>query len=390
MNAPAVLRLLSASTFCAGTRMATLRSALVCTAAVLLCFAPVSAQVEELDSDFKDLIKDELWLVEFYAPWCEYCLTFEPIWYEVGAELKSLGSPVNVGKIDGSVHKSVVSEFGIHGYPTIKLFKAGVPFNYNGPRTKDDIVEFVNRVSGPAVRTLPSQQLFQHVMSRNDILFVYIGKASPLKENYMKMASEMIVHISFFAASEDILPKAVVLHEIPSVVVFKDGTFFTYNETQDGELSAWVNRERFLSFIKLDKFTLYSMGDTGKLVAMAVEDDKNPTKEGIQYKAMLEKVATEHKKIYSKDFQFGHMNENGYLNGFIMGELELPHIVVLNLSNDGYYLPNKTLKSTDDLLEFLNGVLNGSNQLLGGNGFIQRLQRFVYDAKTTVTVLSMF
>jgi len=45
-------------------------------------------------------------LLQFYAPWCAYCHTFEPIWYEVGAELKSLGSPVNVGKMDTTEHTS--------------------------------------------------------------------------------------------------------------------------------------------------------------------------------------------------------------------------------------------------------------------------------------------
>lgn len=45
-------------------------------------------------------------ILQFYAPWCAYCHTFEPIWHEVGAELKSMGSPVNVGKIDTTVHTS--------------------------------------------------------------------------------------------------------------------------------------------------------------------------------------------------------------------------------------------------------------------------------------------
>ncbi len=45
-------------------------------------------------------------ILQFYAPWCAYCHTFESIWHEVGAELKSMGSPVNVGKIDTTVHTS--------------------------------------------------------------------------------------------------------------------------------------------------------------------------------------------------------------------------------------------------------------------------------------------
>lgn len=43
-------------------------------------------------------------LFQFYAPWCGYCKKLEPIWHEVGAELKSSGSPVRVGKMDATAY----------------------------------------------------------------------------------------------------------------------------------------------------------------------------------------------------------------------------------------------------------------------------------------------
>lgn len=33
----------------------------------------------------------------------------------------------------------------------------------------------------PAVRALPSKQMFEHMMKRHDVLFVYVGGESPLK-----------------------------------------------------------------------------------------------------------------------------------------------------------------------------------------------------------------
>lgn len=35
-------------------------------------------------------------------------------------------------------------------------------------------------------------------------------------------------------------------------------------EERDGELKSWINRERFPTYSKIDSFTLYSMGDSGK------------------------------------------------------------------------------------------------------------------------------
>ncbi|XP_062410306.1 protein disulfide-isomerase TMX3a [Sardina pilchardus] len=356
-------------------------------AVIFIAIASVSAYVDELDDTFKDIRTNELWLVKFYAPWCAFCKTFAPVWYEVGDELKSMGSDVNVGMIDCTKHKSVGSEFGVRGYPTIKLFKGEKIFNYNGPRRKVDIVEFAIRVSGPVVRAIPNQQMFQHVMSRNDILFVYIGGASPLKEKYVKMASQLIVYLSFYSALETVLPKAVTLPEVPSVVVFKDGTFFTYNEVQHGDLTTWVNRERFPTYIKLDSYTLYAMGDTGKLVVIAVEDEKHPSEESIRLKALIETAATEYKDHFSSDYQFGHMEENSYLNGLVLGEVKAPCIIVLNLSNDGYYTPKVPVKTIDDLLSFLDGILDGKVKQLGGNGAVQRIKRAVTDAKTTLKTM---
>ncbi len=33
----------------------------------------------------------------------------------------------------------------------------------------------------PAVRALPSKQMFEHMLKRHDVLFVYVGGESPLK-----------------------------------------------------------------------------------------------------------------------------------------------------------------------------------------------------------------
>uniref|UniRef100_A0A8C1TRA7 protein disulfide-isomerase n=1 Tax=Cyprinus carpio TaxID=7962 RepID=A0A8C1TRA7_CYPCA len=319
--------------------------------ALLSGIAMVSGYVEELDDNF--MLCDMftfcvmpavcyhaffflIFILQFYAPWCAYCLTFESIWYEVGAELKSMGSPVNVGKIDTTVHTSMATEFNIRGYPTIKLFKGDLSFDYKGPRTKDAIIEFTNRVSGPVVRPLSRVQLFQYVMSHHDIIFIYIGGESLLKKEY----------------KAQVLPKGVTLQDVPAIAVFKDGTNYLYNEILDG-----------------------------KLVAFAVVDEKNPSEKSIRYKTLMERLSTEYRDNYKSDYQFGYMDDNEYIN------IEMPFIIVLNMTIDGYCLPESKIETVEDLLCFLNSVLDGSAKLCGGRYFPHTKQVF---NKARSTVVSMF
>ncbi|XP_063307683.1 protein disulfide-isomerase TMX3 [Pelobates fuscus] len=350
----------------------------------LLVPTPVTAFVEDLDDSFKENRKDDIWLVDFYAPWCGHCKKLEPVWNDVGTEMRTSGSPVRVGKMDATVHSGLASEYGVRGFPTIKLLKGEMAYNYRGPRTKEDIVEFANRVAGPLIRPLPSQQMFDHVQKRHNVLFVYVGVESTLKEKFIEVASELIVYTYFFSASEEVLPEYVTLNEVPAVLVFKDSTYFVYDEYEDGDLSSWVNKERFEGYLQVDGFTLYELGDTGKLVAVAVIDDKNNSAEHTGLKSIVQDVAKNYRDHFHRDFQFGHMDGNEYINSLLMDDLSIPTFVVLNTSNQQYFLPSKPIKSTEDMVQFINGILDGTAEAQGGDGILQRIKRIAYDAKSTV------
>lgn len=371
--------------------MAHIKIAIICTVLLSLCVSSHVHLVEEIDDSFLETTAlhghDEIWLLTFYAPWCLFCKDMDPAYYEVAAELKSMGSEVRVGRVDATTNKGMAKEFRVEHYPAVKMWKDNSKFSYQGPRTKDGVLDFALRVSGPLVRALPSREMFQHAMSRHDVLFVYIGGSSNLKVDYTSSAKSLIVHTHFFSASRDILPKTVTIQNLPAVAVFKDGTFFTYNKERDGDLTSWLNRERFLYFTKLDSYMLYSLGDTGKLVVLALVDEKHPSKESISYKMLVEKVATENKELYSTEVQFGYMEGNEYINGYTMMNVALPSIIILNVSNDGYFLPPGMLETEEQLLHFINGALDGGIEPLGGNGLLQVFKRLKYQIAETVTAM---
>lgn len=65
-----------------------------------LAFYDNSKEVVKLtEANFKSKVldSDELWLIEFYAPWCGHCQAMEGAWKQVAKRLKGV---VNVGAVD--------------------------------------------------------------------------------------------------------------------------------------------------------------------------------------------------------------------------------------------------------------------------------------------------
>merc|ERR1712180_427922 len=97
------------------------------------------------DSNFRSKVLDggEPWLVEFYAPWCGHCQRLEPEWKSAASEVhEKTGNKVKMGMLDATQHQNTASQYGIQGYPTIKMFfPDGRVEDYNGGRTASDIVQ---------------------------------------------------------------------------------------------------------------------------------------------------------------------------------------------------------------------------------------------------------
>ncbi|XP_020226668.1 protein disulfide-isomerase [Cajanus cajan] len=84
-------------------------------------------------------------LLEFYSPWCGYCTELAPILEEVAVSYES-DADVIIAKLDGIANDVPSESFEVKGYPTVYFKSAsGKISKYDGNRTKEDIIEFIEK-----------------------------------------------------------------------------------------------------------------------------------------------------------------------------------------------------------------------------------------------------
>lgn len=108
-------------------------------------------------------------MVEFYAPWCGHCQQLTQIYSRVAENLYGI---VTIAAVDCDVdgNKQLCGQYGVKGFPTLKVFPASqqknsrtgrlnkTPEDYNGPRSAKSIADAASAGLTDALIQRPSSQ----------------------------------------------------------------------------------------------------------------------------------------------------------------------------------------------------------------------------------------
>eukprot|EP00922_Rhytidocystis_sp_ex-Travisia-forbesii_P072773 GHVS01108486.1.p1 GENE.GHVS01108486.1~~GHVS01108486.1.p1 ORF type:complete len:459 (+),score=112.32 GHVS01108486.1:123-1499(+) len=171
------------------------------------------------DRNFEqELMKDDKrpWFVEFYAPWCGHCKSLAPDWEKLAKEMKG---KVVVAKVDSTKETVLSKQFGVQGFPTLKMFPAGdksvqTAIPYDGPRGANELISFARQYSAAVqAEQLVGEEQFREKCAKGLCVFVFLphiydskadGRKQYLKEvNLLAKASSNMPFTFFWSQGGD-------------------------------------------------------------------------------------------------------------------------------------------------------------------------------------------
>jgi len=304
---------------------------------------------------------NEFILVEFYAPWCGHCKSLAPEYAKAAGMLAEKDSAIKLAKVDATEQSKVAEKFEVRGYPTLKFFRAGKDSEYNGGRTAETIVSWLEKKTGPAAKTLASLEEAKAFVAETDVAVIGFFSDPESDEAKAFMAAASNLDDFPFAITSD----AAVLadYKAAGVVVFK--TFDEGRADMEGE----VTKESVTAFVTSNSLPLvvdFSQETAQKIFSGDVKShllmfssaaaEDHEAKVGI-----LRGIAKDHKgQMLFVTINTDEEDHKRIMEFFGMEESELPSMRIIKLEEDmSKFKPDSTELSDSNIRAFVAKYLAG-------------------------------
>ncbi|XP_022080080.1 protein disulfide-isomerase A4-like [Acanthaster planci] len=278
--------------------------------------------------NFDDVVmKKDIILVEFYAPWCGHCKNLAPEYAKAAQTLKKADPPVPLAKVDATVDSDLAQRYEVSGYPTLKIFRKGEVSNYEGPRDESGIVKYMKEQSDPnwepppeAVITLTSEDFDDTV---NEAELILVEFYAPWCGHCKRLAPELEAAAGVLKDDDPPIPIAKVdataekdlatrfgVTGYPTLFIFRKGEKYEYKGPREkrGILDymrkqAGDSSEHLTSSRALKQFLEFQ--DDISIVGFFKTEEEN------LYKAYLEAG-----NDLREDYRFGHTFDHQLMNQY--------------------------------------------------------------------------
>ncbi|CAJ2660674.1 unnamed protein product [Trifolium pratense] len=242
------------------------------------------------DNNFTDVVnKNRFVLVEFYAPWCGHCQALAPEYAAAATELKS--ENVVLAKVDATEESEVSQKFDVQGFPTILFFIDGVHKTYSGQRTKEAIVTWIKKKTGPGIHNITSLEDGQRILtSETKVVLGFLNSLVGPESEELAAASRLEDDVNFYQTVD---PEVAKLFNI-DVNAKRPALILVKNEDEklnhfDGKFdkSAIVD---FVSSNKLPLVTVFTRESAPTIF-------ENPIKKQIFFQVLLFATSNDTEKL---------------------------------------------------------------------------------------------
>eukprot|EP01147_Barroeca_monosierra_P001726 gene1726-4846_t len=189
-------------------------------------------------------------LVEFYAPWCGHCQQLAPEYAKAASQLAETHEDIILAKVDATEEAELASKYDVTGYPTLKIFRDGNNYDYEGGRSADDIVRVMEEHADPNWKPPADQVItltednFDEVVNSADLILVefyapWCGHCKRLAPEYEKAARDLwnssprIPLAKVDATAETNLAQRFEISSYPTLNIFRKGKKYEYTGGRD-------------------------------------------------------------------------------------------------------------------------------------------------------------
>ena len=134
-----------------------------------------------------------------------HCKKLAPEYAKAAKVLAKQDPPLTIAKVDATENEKLAEEFGIKSFPTLKWLTdfGKTRAEYEGGRTESEIVNWINKRTGPASKQLANVEELEEAKKKNKLTVVYLGTEDSAEFKTYESVARSLERQTFYHMSCD-------------------------------------------------------------------------------------------------------------------------------------------------------------------------------------------